>query len=396
MPSILVFYSSPGNEERLRLDKEHKRMQDAINLSGDSSFTVDRHHAATLDDMARALSVDTFDLLHFSGHGSSDGFCFESQGDDDGEIISPEQLNRIIKASQSTISALVLMSCYSSDTAKELLACSPYVVAVSGAADDEATIDFVGHFYERYFRTKSIEHAFEFSNAFVGDRLTTVLWHRSTGQDSATAQARVVVYPYGGDRIYIDYAEARSSIERLGVPIEKFLSILSRKIRVHRWIFEGERDSVILPIGGYFASFSWRNAKDVVRCKWVKRPKAGLDSEVLDLVARLIVVYNDLYMSGYRRSGKRAQDQDIRVIQSAISNMHGVHTSVLANTANFEMLASVLPDQIKMTRANYWANLQKADEKLAQRDLAAAAVYAETALSTLHDAVEDLVEAISD
>jgi len=396
MPSILVFYSCPGNEERLRLDKEHKRMQEVIKSSADPSITVNLCHAPTLQDMAKALTTGKFDLVHFSGHGSSDGFCFESQENDDGEIISPNHLNRMIAASQSTISALILMSCYSSDTAKELLACSPYVISVSGAADDYAAIDFIGHFYDIYFRSNSIEEAFKLSNATLGDRLTTVLWHRSTEQGSTTVTARVVVHPTGGDRIYIDYADARNSIDRLGVPLEKFLSILSRKIRVHRWIFEGERDSVILPIGGYFASFSWRNAKDVVHCKWVKRPKAGLHSDALDIIANLIVIYNDLYMSGYRRSGKRAIDQDSRAILSAIRNMHDVQANILANDNKFASLNSILPDRIKMARANYWANLQKADEKLAQRDLSAAAVYAETALSTLHDAVEELVDAISE
>lgn len=398
MASILILYSSPANEDRLRLDREHKRVEAAIELAGGGNATVARHHAVTLEDMARAIAKHQFDIIHFSGHGSSDGFCFEVNGSDDGQLVSSEHLAKILKASQSSLSALILISCYSADTALTLLHSSPYVVSISGPADDDAAIDFVGHFYEEYFRCGSIEQAFNFSSAVVDGRLNTVLGHRSnTVAPDPKSPTTIAVYRHQHhcDPIYVDYSQARKSIAHLDISIDRFLTILSRKIRVHHWIFEGERESAIVPIAEYFAAFSWKNAKDVVQCLWVRKPKPELPLATLELIAQMIVSYNDLYMSAYRTSEKRAQDQSLRHLKYAIGKMHEVHQYFLATPANYTILESILPNQIKMLRANCWANLQKADEKLAIGDYSSATIHAETSLSTIHDAVEGLVDAIS-
>lgn len=393
MRPILIAYSSPAEEDRLRLDREHRRVEESIAATGASSATVERKHATTLEDLARALAIKQYEIVHFSGHGDETGFCFDSNTGDEGTFVKADHLAKLLQTTQRTLSAIVLISCYSSDTAKDLLSASPYVISITGPADDSAAIDFVGHFYEQYFRTSSVESAFNFASAYVNDRLDAVLGHSSK---SAPLKPRIAVYPHSHrDPIYVDLTQAQPTIERLDISSERFSSILTRKLRVHRWIFDGERENAILPIAGYFASFSWKNAKDVIHCHWVYRPKPNLEASTCELISDLIVVYNDVYVSSYRLNPKPVRQQDPRDFRIGLGKLHELMNYFLKDEGRFQVLESIELDVARMLRATCHSNLSMADRKIAESDLASAAIYAETALSAVHDAIERLVESIS-
>ena len=54
MPTILVLFSSPADEVRLRVDREHRRIEQAIQAAGKGREELDRRHAATLGDLTNA------------------------------------------------------------------------------------------------------------------------------------------------------------------------------------------------------------------------------------------------------------------------------------------------------------------------------------------------------
>lgn len=393
MRPILILYSSPADEDRLRLDREHRRVEEAITNVGAQSIVVDRRHAATLDDLARALASKQYEIVHFSGHGDSTGFYFDTATEDTGKLIQAGHLANLLKTTQRSLSAVILISCYSSDSAGELLAASPYVVSISGPADDTAAIDFTGHFYEQYFRSSSVESAFNFASAVVDDRLDAILTH-SPG--ATPPIPKIAVYPHANrDPIYVDLSEAQPTIARLDVSQDRFISILTRKLKVHRWIFDGERENAILPIAGYFARFSWKNAKDVIHCHWVYRPKSGLDASVCELISDLIVVYNDVYVSSYRSNPRPVSQQDPRSFRYGLEKLHDLCRYFLADESHFSLLESIDSTVARMLRGTCQSNLSMADKKLAESNLSSAVIYAETALSAVHDAIESLVETIS-
>ena len=170
---------------------------------------------------------------------------------------------------------------------------------------------------------------------------------------------------------------------------------MTRKLKVHRWIFDGERENAILPIAGYFARFSWKNAKDVIHCHWVYKPKGGLDSSICELISDLIVVYNDVYVSSYRSNPKPVSQQDPRSFRYGLERLHDLSTHFLTNQARFSILEDIDSTVARMLRGTCHSNLSMADRKLAESDLPSAVIYAETALSAVHDAIETFVEAIS-
>lgn len=394
MRSVLIVYSCPADATPLRLDREYRRVTTALAAVPTATPTVDRHHATTLQDLARAMANRPYDVLHFSGHGDSGGIYLDSIEGDSGTDVTTKQLASLVRSTQTSLGAIVLMSCYSADSALALLSEAPYVVSVSGPADDDAAIDFVGNFYEQYLRSNSIESAFDFACAFVGDRLKVILGRKPRG---TTIGKTVAVAPIRGhDPIYVEFEEAIESISRLQIPLDDFLGTLLRKIWVHVWVFEGERENAILPIGPYFGLFSWKNAKDVVHCRRVYKPKAGLSDAVCETIALMIVSYNDVYVSKYRLSSKPASEQNPQHFKHGLHLIHRIMDRFYKNAERFSVLEQILPETIRMLRANCWANLSKADEKFADGELAAAVIFAESALSAIHDAIDALVAAISE
>lgn len=394
MPTILVLFSSPADEVRLRVDREHRRIEQAIQAAGKGREELDRRHAATLGDLTSALNSTKYEVLHFSGHGSSSGLYLDTHHEPSGVELSAHRLAEIIKHSQSDLCALVLMSCYSTDTVTDLVPSAPYIVSVTGPADDHAAIEFVGYFYENYLRTKSVEVSYRRANAAIGDQISTMLTCRAA-QDSA--KDRLVVYsPQHEDPVYVDFTDARATIDKLDMSTEKFIDILRRKVRIHFWLFKGERDNAILPIGGFFAIFSWKNAKDIVHCHRIFRLKPDLPDETYTVIALLIAGYNDVFLNSYRESRKSATEQNPRAFVQGLASLHRVFQDWFVDPQGVESLGALNPAYLKTIQANCWANLSKADEKLAGGDPSQAMIFAEMALSSIHDAINEIVDNVSE
>lgn len=355
---------------------------------------MDRRHAVTLNDLSGALNGAQYELIHFSGHGSSSSLYLESLDGTGGSELAASKLADMLSQSQNNISCVVLMSCYSSNTVTELLPCTPYIISVTGPANDQAAIEFVGHFYENYLRTKSVEASYRRANAVIGDQLSTLLTCRAAQDPS---KYRLVVYSHQDlDPVYVDFADARETIDHLDITTEKFVEILRRKIRIHWWMFKGERENAILPIGGLFASFSWKNAKDVVYCKRIFQLKPSLPENTFHVIAMLIAGYNDVYMNNYRDSRKSAIEQNPRVFVEGLASLHRVFRDWFVDPEGVPSLGALNPTYLKTIQATCWANLQKADQKLADGDPSRAMIFAETALSSIHDAINEIFDAVSE
>ena len=393
-PKVLILYSSPGTLDRLRLDREHKRIDQALKQTGHSSSQVLRRHAVTVLDVTRELSGHRYEVVHFSGHGSSDGLYVENTGGDAADLLGAAKLAKIVRETQPSLAAIVLMSCYSSDLLHHFAECAPYIVSVYGQADDDSAIEFVGIFYEEYLRSHSIVGAFNLAQNFVDEKLNVSLFRK---RPLLNAPHLLAIYPSRHrDPIFVDLSTAEQSIQHLGVPREKFLQTLSRKIRLHRWLFEGERESVVIPVGQYFAVFSWTNAYDLIYCHKIIKPQSQLSPRFHEVLADIIVSYNDLYLLEYRRLSSAVDDSTCPVLKKGIDTLHRVFDRFFKQEENFMVLAGVESEFMQQIRATCWANLRKADEKFLEREFASAVIFAETALSSFHDTVDELLARVGD
>jgi len=70
-PEMLILYSNPSDTFRLRLDKEHRVIEQIIRNVGIDPRRILRLHAASVTDFIGELPKGDFEIVQFSGHGSS-------------------------------------------------------------------------------------------------------------------------------------------------------------------------------------------------------------------------------------------------------------------------------------------------------------------------------------
>ena len=125
-------------EERRRIEKSLKS-----NAHAKASFVAE----ATTNNVNAAL-LQSWDVVHFAGHGSSDGCLLLEDGCGVAHFVEAEEIAALLK--NKAIPLLVLSACYSETVAYKLLAAGlPAVIAIDAKQPiaDKAAIIFAEHFY---------------------------------------------------------------------------------------------------------------------------------------------------------------------------------------------------------------------------------------------------------
>ena len=174
------------------------------------------------------------------------------------------------------------------------------------------------------------------------------------------------------------------------------MSLLGRKLRVHSKIFKLPREKAILSFAHLVGWFSWQNAKDVVTCHRIAKVRTGVKENECDAWASLLVAYNDCSTSPYRFSKQRIQPGDRKALKRALNGFYGLYRAYFLDegwaSASLRQLAS---EDFKSARALVGANLRTADEKYQLDDFVGTVTYLETALSTVHDFVDELTKVVT-
>jgi CHAT domain len=158
-PKLLFVGVNPIDTPRLRWEEELKRIQRAENR--DRRLSIDVLTAVEISDLRRALLDGTPQLLHFSGHGASDGtLAFEDSKGKAHRIAAPA-LAQLLHLTGGRLGCVVLSACYSDILAQELSKRVPFVIGMRNSVRDDTCIEFSGAFYEAYLVDEDIRHAFE-------------------------------------------------------------------------------------------------------------------------------------------------------------------------------------------------------------------------------------------
>lgn len=396
MERILIIYSNPAGTDRLRLDKEHKAIDQALISSRISQDVVIRKHASSFEDIAKALSEQEYSVFQFSGHGSAKGICLEQENHNKSDFISADRISQLIHETQPKIKLAIFMSCFSADAIPHLIRSAPYLLTVFGEANDEAAIEFMRIFFETYFKTNSITRASLIAQSIAEDRLHAVLTRRAL--DNNEGKALIQVCPSGnhvGDTYLVDISNAEQDIANLEISRESFLSVLIRKIRLHNRIFDFPRERSILPIGQFIGLFSWENASDVIKCNRIMKFKPEIETEVCEIWAHIAVIYNDHVIERYRSLPQNLFPSSLNYLKLALSRYRNTYDFLSNHKGVPQVLSKYLPEQYKLTKSMMQANLSMAENKIFDEDFQSSIVYLENALSTLHDLLDALTEKVS-
>jgi hypothetical protein len=165
---ILFLASDPTNAARLRLGEELREIQNELQLAKlRDRFHLQQRMAVRPADISQVLLDIQPQVVHFSGHGTSDGeLCFENVT---GEIlpVSPDALAALFEQFADQVNCVVLNACFSEVQAKAIAQHISYVVGMNQAIGDRAAISFAIGFYQALGAGRTIEDAYKLGCAQI-------------------------------------------------------------------------------------------------------------------------------------------------------------------------------------------------------------------------------------
>lgn len=146
---ILILSANPKRTSPLRLDEEMREIKEGLKRSHSRDlFSIESTEATRYRDIRRAILDYQPNIVHFSGHGSGEnGLVFE---DETGcqKLVDTEAIAELFKLFSEQVECVVLNACYSEVQAQEIAKYINYVIGMSQAIDDRASIEFSVAFYD--------------------------------------------------------------------------------------------------------------------------------------------------------------------------------------------------------------------------------------------------------
>jgi len=160
----------------LRSDLEMRKVKERLKLSRHpDGYRIEFCPAARWDDVSQALLDYDPQVVHFSGHGDSDGNLLLEKDGGGVALTTPEGLARLFGLHRSTIRCVIVNACYSEKLARALASAIDHVVGMRSQIGDEAAIGFSVGFYTGLFAGQPVPAAFERGLAHIQGSETTKL-----------------------------------------------------------------------------------------------------------------------------------------------------------------------------------------------------------------------------
>ena len=159
---ILILAASPTDIPRLRLEKEIREIEEGLRLAKErDSFNLKQRLAVRPEDLRRALLEYEPQIVHFCGHGETDGIFLENEAGTK-QLVPKDALANLFKLfAKRGVQCVVLNACYSDVQAEEISQYINFVVGMSKAVGDQAAIQFAVGFYDALGAGWSYEEAYE-------------------------------------------------------------------------------------------------------------------------------------------------------------------------------------------------------------------------------------------
>lgn len=158
---ILFLAANPSGESRIETDKEHRIIKAEMERGSNRDVFefLPSQFAVTVGELLRAMN-DKPNIVHFSGHGLSDGIII-TKPDNTQQLVPVSALKRLFKPHQDSIKLVILNCCYSAVQAKVISeAIGQYVIGHNLPIGDGSAISFAKGMYNALGEGKTIEEAY--------------------------------------------------------------------------------------------------------------------------------------------------------------------------------------------------------------------------------------------
>lgn len=164
---ILFLSANPLDGNRLRLDEEFKRIDNGLRGSKErDSLILIPKFAIDFDTASQAILDNKPFIVHFSGHGNTEGLAFEDETGNS-SIIVADALYRLFKINRDSVKCVVLNACESKNLAKKISKLEMYAIGNKKEISDETAVAFSVGFYKGIGGAKAVELAFQLGLAHV-------------------------------------------------------------------------------------------------------------------------------------------------------------------------------------------------------------------------------------
>lgn len=197
--SILFLAADPTDASRLRLGEEFREIQEKLKMAPmRKRFKLELPQLSIRPvDISQALLDTEPQIVHFSGHGASNGaLCFENQ---EGQIkfVEPDAIAALFGQFSRHVNCVVLNACYSENQAKAIAKHIRYVIGMNKAIGDKAAIAFSIGFYQALGAGRTIDVAYQLGCIQIrlqgiAEHLTPVLFHGSSSQSDISSIAETI------------------------------------------------------------------------------------------------------------------------------------------------------------------------------------------------------------
>ena len=165
---ILFMSAGPEDQGYLSLNTEQRKIGEILEAAKNrDQFDLRTRVAVKFETLAKALLEIEPEIIHFSGHGETNGIVLEKE-DGTSHFIKKDTIQRIFKiSSEHSLKCVLLNSCYSLEQAKELSKLGIAVIGMNDSVSDEMAINFTKGFYTSLGAGKDIKTCFDVGLAYI-------------------------------------------------------------------------------------------------------------------------------------------------------------------------------------------------------------------------------------
>jgi CHAT domain len=165
---ILFLAASPKDMPPLRSDEEMREIGEMLQLGRyRDRFRLESAQAARLKDAGRALLDHHPKVVHFSGHGRTDGSLYLEDGSGFSKPAAAEGLAELFRVHEDSIECAVVNACDTLLLAQAISQHIRYVIAMRSKIGDPIAINFSTGFYQGLAAGEPVPTAFAQGRAFA-------------------------------------------------------------------------------------------------------------------------------------------------------------------------------------------------------------------------------------
>ena len=162
LKKILILSANPINTSQLRLDEEVREIDSGLRRAKHrDKFILEQRWATRPRDLRQALLDVRPNIVHFSGHGTTDGIMLEDTSNQS-KLISSIALSGLFELFANSVECVLLNACYSNNQAEGISRHIDYVLGMDNAIGDKAAIEFAVGFYDALGAGESYKVAYKF------------------------------------------------------------------------------------------------------------------------------------------------------------------------------------------------------------------------------------------